>query len=157
MYKDKLNKLADFLDGLDESKFYFGSVVDKWVGDGRENLCGSVCCAIGWAPTLFPDEVQWMKGAHDNLAYNGNAQLSYGEIGAKLFDIPFWDAEALFSPNSTHMDDDEAYRWDEWGIHILYEEATPKELAANIRNYITMIESKDEHKQQEKNLSEVPE
>ncbi len=147
MNKDKLNKLADFLDNLEDSKFYFGSVVEDWVGFEKDYVCGSVCCAIGWTPKLFPDEVKWAPGAVDNLSYEGNSDLDYSDVAARLFNIAVSDADTLFSPNRTPHDPE---GWIEWGIRVLDEAATPKEVAENIRYFIEM----KEHLNKETNKNE---
>lgn len=51
-YKNRLLKLADFLETVPPKRFRFSS----WVGDdwqGREDLsCGTTACAVGWASTI---------------------------------------------------------------------------------------------------------
>lgn len=56
MRKDRLLKLAAFLSRLPDSKFDFREYVKKW---DAENHCGTVACAIGWCPKVFPKHWKW--------------------------------------------------------------------------------------------------
>lgn len=100
--KTKLLKLIDFLKNLPEEKFYFGSVVDSF---DKENNCGTVCCAIGWLPAIFPDEIEWyqeVRFAGENfLAHKEtNHFVNYAKAATLVFNIPEEIAEGLFSPSS---------------------------------------------------------
>jgi hypothetical protein len=53
MHTERLLKLADFLDTLDENRFNLRG----WVSEDFEpNKCGTVACACGWAGVIFADE-----------------------------------------------------------------------------------------------------
>lgn len=56
MRKDRLLKLAEFLDALPRSKFDIESLVREERGG-----CGTVCCAIGWMPKVDPKNWEWKK------------------------------------------------------------------------------------------------
>lgn len=49
----RLNKLAAFLDKLPKTHFNFSTVCELYKPN-RTNLCGTVGCAMGWAPHVFP-------------------------------------------------------------------------------------------------------
>lgn len=47
----RLLELAAFLDTLPREKFDFR----KWVSKTDSKGCGTVCCAVGWTPHVFPE------------------------------------------------------------------------------------------------------
>lgn len=52
VYKNRLLKLADFLDKLPRSRFNYASWVGKdWKGK-KDLSCGTTACALGWATTM---------------------------------------------------------------------------------------------------------
>ena len=95
----RLNKLASFLDDLPRKKFYFGEVVRD--GDVSA-VCGTVCCAMGWAPKVFPRLVEWFRspyGGRLSIRMLGqDKEGSYVVIASILFDITCEEAARLFSP-----------------------------------------------------------
>lgn len=54
-YRDRMNKLADFLSTLPRRKFR----MEDWVSEADDHKCGTVCCAVGWAPAVFPRHWKW--------------------------------------------------------------------------------------------------
>lgn len=52
MNKERLLRLADFLDGLKPDQFDIRDWVSVVGKDGTVGGCGTVACAIGWATTL---------------------------------------------------------------------------------------------------------
>ncbi len=67
MNAKRLLKLADFLDKLPRAKFDFGVIAMQ---DGKPMLealkagkerCGTVACAIGWMPAVFPRSLRWTE------------------------------------------------------------------------------------------------
>lgn len=129
MDKTKLLKLASFLDGLQASEFYFGSVVQEYSHRDGEEPCGAVCCAVGWCPVVFPEEVQWTgtTSSSRTLKLTGKPHpLSYEYIAAELFDIGVAHADALFSPNVQGL----------LGLEPLFSTASPRDVADTIRAYV---------------------
>lgn len=127
MDKVKLLKLASFLRELPPKEFNFGDVVTEW-DDKRE--CGSICCAIGWTPKVFPDEVQWWQGSSVELIDRaGDADaVGYVEVAALLFDISQNDAINLFSPRGRPRR----------GLPPCNADATPCEVADLIELYVKL-------------------
>lgn len=123
---DKLQKLADFLDQLRHDEFNFGEVVAKFDIDG----CGTVCCAIGWTPILFPDEVEWDECANSVSMIGVRGGDGYVMAAEKLFNMPRQDARGLFSPNEQHL----IHGWGDFPN--CHDKSTPEEVAAAIRHYI---------------------
>lgn len=127
---DLLNKLADFLDTLPRSHFDFSIVRKETRRPTKANTCGTVGCAIGWCPTVFPrlctapvsytDE--WIaKGYKIDMWAGGHA-----EMGRRLFGISNDDAYLLFTPLEPSPADQD----------MLGSSATPKQVAKRIRTYI---------------------
>lgn len=55
-HRKRLNKLADFLDKLPSTQFNISTWVSR---QDDEHKCGTVCCAIGWCPKVFPKQWKW--------------------------------------------------------------------------------------------------
>jgi hypothetical protein len=137
MNKERLLKLAEFLDGLDDSKFNFAHVVETY---NPLNCCGTVCCAMGWTPVVFPDIVKWCGGDdvynHNNICLiKGSGSPSYVDVATHLFDIPREDASGLFTPTLQY----EIICRYERDLPIVGHDATPDEVADLIRKYVELI------------------
>ena len=129
---DRLEKLAAFLDTLPKEKFDFDTVWES--GD-----CGSVGCAIGWTPVVFPDLVRRLH-PHSRYFYAGKygkTERDYDELAMWLFSMPAVDSHALFTPG--FASDAKAP-----GCRRLNSQASPKAVAKNIRRYIAANCSKIE-------------
>lgn len=130
IYKKRLLKLADFLDKLPVEKFDY-SIIAKEAGlPMKEALakgpvsCGSVACAIGWMPAVFPRSIKWEKASMvDKTLYvvdkagrlNFNAAAEW--FGIELFST----ARKLFDPACNRL-----------GLN-----ATPQAVAAHIRRFVS--------------------
>lgn len=129
MNKDKLLQLAVFLDKLPAEKFHFDQVVTEFDENSPDGMCGSVCCAMGRCPVLFPEEVQWSgsKCPGDALIdmTTGDSK-DYLDIAMTMFGIEEYQAEALFSPGEQLLAD----------LPRLWKDVTSKEVASNIRLFI---------------------
>lgn len=129
MNAKRLLKLADFLNVLPKEKFNYGVVV---MGDDlpRKTFdCGSVACAMGWTPVVFPRLAKYVK--HENgdveiaLCTSRYAQ-SYPEVAEELFDIPSHIAVGLFAAGNQHVVHEESLDFD----------ASPKQVASLIRRFV---------------------
>lgn len=152
---EKLEKLAAFLEKLPSAKFNFADVVTK-SSTKNGHMCGSICCAIGWTPKLFPKEVGWTKLSEDDiqlfLTNKTRSHLeskwdNYLEVASSLFDVDYDDAYYLFSATEPYLDDIP------WIDHLptgidLSDEAKPKDVAGNIRAYIKYKYKLEEKKKQ---------
>ena len=59
-YGDRLLRLAKFLEKLPRRKFDFAELVaDTEKRHGKD--CGTVCCAVGWTPAVFPKLISWSR------------------------------------------------------------------------------------------------
>jgi hypothetical protein len=126
VYRKRLLKLAAFLDTLPREKFDFAVVTRigkkpmlEALKAGHER-CGTVGCAIGWMPAVFPRLVRWdennyvcLKGDVDD--YNADRYAA-----ERFFDLSDDEASCLFVPESS-------------GLGAL---ATPKQVARHIRQFV---------------------
>lgn len=130
IHKERLNMLIIFLDELDEERFTLTNSV-LLIDDG----CGSICCAIGWTPKIFPDLVRWTgeRSLTHGLALDGNESAAYSEVAQELFGIDNWMAIDLFAPDGQVR------------VHSALPEcgayATPKEVANMLRKFLELVEA----------------
>ena len=108
----RLHKLANFLDKLPNSHFRFDAICYIFP-KSQTNKCGTVGCAMGWTPTVFPKLIGVQKSYHDhdheltsffmrtgNVNRDKKQDLEYDEAAVKLFGIPGEHARAVFAPGS---------------------------------------------------------
>lgn len=136
--KRRLRKLIAFLRTLKPKQFNFGDVVSDYKKNGH--VCGTVCCAIGWTPAVFPQLVRWFESREHGWAM---ARLSfkaghtrwvrYDVIANRLFGISEESAASLFHPGR-------AGRVHE-SLPAINSFATPKQVAAMLEQYIALTET----------------
>jgi hypothetical protein len=101
IHKRRMRKLIAFLRELPRDKFDYSNTVTQF-----KNNCGTVCCAIGWTPHLFPRIAVWRKfklwdGSPKmglGIRNKNNGTDSYPELSEFLFGIPDPVTEYLFNP-----------------------------------------------------------
>ena len=94
-------------------------------------MCGTVCCAIGWTPKIFPKIVKWYRntpGDPLNVKIKNTSKHGYQSVAAHLFGLEYNLAVNLFSPDD-HPDE-------EYGLHNLNENATPKQVASALKKFL---------------------
>lgn len=124
MNTERLLKLASFLRKLPPERFDFGKVVQH-----ETPRCGTIGCAIGWTPAVFPDLVEWSKVHADGLKLNQDPSLHYyEEIAGDLFGMDYCDAMDLFTPMNQRQ----------LGLKNLDWDATPYQVADLIEQYVEM-------------------
>lgn len=130
MNKDRLLKLADFLETLPDEKFDFRKYVKK-----DDGLCGTVCCAIGWCPAVFPNEWYWERcpDADWVVVVLRKGFRDIGLAGMEFFDVSIGDYERMFIPLST--------RHRSRPGSGLPSTATAKRVAAGIREFVAEKEA----------------
>lgn len=145
MNRERLLKLADFLETLPPSRFNFSS----WFGngaDGRPDIsCNSTACALGWA-TAIPEFRA--LGLHGRLVDQGFAAICMGDpedavandfwgvtcdATGKLFDLSEAETELLFVP---HDGDDDDVDGKDSETGQLARTATPRRVAQHIREFV---------------------
>jgi len=137
----RLRKLAKHLRGnhLAHRIFYFDRLADgKLDKDG--NYCGSVGCAIGELPAVWPKEWNWEPTIHNNDMFSiihnthggfGIAQL-WGAV-SEFFSITESQAHHLFNPRKQMPQ--------LYGGNKLDEYATVEQVADNIIAFIKKVAS----------------
>lgn len=154
---ERLEKLCQFLDTLPGPKFDFTYYVSK--RDARTG-CGTVCCAIGWCPAVFPDEWRWaQRGAvvERGVPYHTNSQNPLDQA-CSFFGLSQEDSYRAFLP---WKDTSEEEAWQDAngkdstpgsGLAAAYAAyaaqaardgyclatASPREVAANIRRIMKL-------------------
>jgi hypothetical protein len=123
MNKERLHKLAAFLDTLDNKDFDYSTYVSE-LDDG----CGTVCCAVGWLPKLFPEDWRWTgkRLTPQAVELRGRYYAYPSDAASEFFDIPQEDGEALFVDAAKYMQD----------ANYRPTKVTPAMLARFIRQYI---------------------
>jgi hypothetical protein len=92
MNKQNLIKMVDFLKALPPEKFYFGKVVAEF---DLEHRCGTVCCAVGWMPKVFPDLVRW-NNSGTSIVMIKDIYLETLQVASRIFEIQYGDLFDLF-------------------------------------------------------------
>lgn len=129
----RLLKLADFLQTLPRQKFDFAVVARERGKPMLEALkagkteCGTVACALGWAPAVFPRHLKWERpywSGETALEINfRNASSSYAQtfpVAERFFGLTEDEAQRLFEPSVSPL----GYR------------ATSKRVAKAIRQFV---------------------
>lgn len=134
VHAKRLLKLAAFLQELPKSKFDFGTFVHRGAKPmlealkARRSRCGSVACAVGWMPAVFPRHVRWVGSDVDG----GNLQVTlrdedyYGynfDVAEVFFGLSYDETRDLFNPDNGSDDS-------------LPFSATPKQVAGAIRRFV---------------------
>lgn len=140
--KDRLLKLAEFLDTLKPEKFNFNDIVSE-----SKDSCGTVCCAVGWCPTVFPRSWAWfnygMLSDRMSVTLKTNLKnadsdtdhlvLDWAKCAAEFFGMTLMEAHMLFIPERRRP-------WAS-GSKLSYK-TKPKTVARSIRSFIDWQENK---------------
>lgn len=126
--RQRFEKLIQFLDQLSPEKFNFGMVVEDW--DAKD--CGTICCAIGWTPAIFPELVQWCSSSIE-LYWSGGLWMEYADIASLLFGLPPNVAGLLFCPKGQKT----VHR----KLQTCGPDASPQEVAAMLREFLELWDS----------------
>jgi hypothetical protein len=97
-YKNRLLKLADFLDKLPPRNFK----IHNWVTGEKPPVsptCKTAACAIGWAPVCFPRSGLTYEGCNTISVYFPDGSEGF-EGAATFFGISYCDAKDLFSEDN---------------------------------------------------------
>lgn len=104
-------RLIDFLNRLPQEKFDFNEIVEE-VEDG----CGTVCCAVGWFPRVFPGSShydakamrhEWLQAdmpttieAVVQVSPCHRVEALYSHLSAEVLGISYQVGHGLFAPDS---------------------------------------------------------
>lgn len=135
----RLLKLAKFLEKLNPKNFNFEHIVAEISPTGPKYSkvnCGTVCCAVGWCPTVFPNTFEWIAEKADStwgytyrytVGDKSLSSTSWEDIVEKFFGVYNSEIDALFLPsNRTAM----------WNNKPLRSKATGKQVAAAIKRFV---------------------
>jgi hypothetical protein len=135
VYRERLLKLATFLETVPRKKFDFSRVVgdaeDSWAipteAPRKTFDCGSVACAIGWCPVVFPRLARYRLNQQALFRVTtADDGMYFTDVARELFAITSSEAYALFSAGSQELFD----------LPRLSDTATPKQVARNIRTFV---------------------
>lgn len=138
MRADRLLKLAEHLETgkLYHEKFDFGILSERDLDPNQAPYCGSVGCAMGELPHLFP-ELCFHDGYGLGLVGGPNEMGQTYRCVQTIFDISRHAVRWLFEPCAVW--EIEVYGT-EYGFNRLPDTATKDEVAANIRQFIKHTE-----------------
>ena len=127
--RKRLEKLIGFLKNLNRKKFYFNNVVDTWDEKGE---CGSICCAIGWTPVIFPRSIKWVPGSHDLFVKKINKQDRFDRVSYHLFGIhPDLSFDLFRARNQYQVNKN---------LNNLPNKATPKAVAKMLEKFLKLVD-----------------
>lgn len=125
IHKTRLRKLIAFLRNLPRNKFSFGVVRE-------ETKCGTVGCAIGWTPEVFPELVSPPRNSESCLLFRGEARCFKG-VASELFGMDFYMAEDLFSTGAQLLVHS--------GLPLCHCQATPKQVASMLEKFLALVDA----------------
>lgn len=135
MNKRRLLKLARHLESgnLGHKKFDFDNYNRAKTGGYVPYKCGYAGCAIGEMPILFPDEWRFDNDGFPVLKGKDVFEMPI-DSGVEFFEISDGEYSHLFVPNNQLP-----FRY---GGDFLSDNATPKQVASNIRAFVKKMEGK---------------
>lgn len=130
LHARRLLKWADAVATHSPDSFDFTVLVKQLDGDGH-HTCGTICCAAGLLPVVFPkmftyemdDCKGWTVEGTDRMDWNIQAEIYFG-LHYEEIDVltqPDFNLPSNFRPK---------------GVSNLPSNATPKQVAANIRRMV---------------------
>lgn len=141
LHTNRLLKLSAFLYTMPQEKFDFGVVMQVGAKTPLEALkagnhrCGTVACAMGWAPAVFPRVLKWLRKRNSSIEIafrtaklkdNNNRERYSFRVAAQFFGLSSDEALYLFNPGGSC-----------WGrSNDLDSDSTAKEVAAHIRRFV---------------------
>ncbi len=152
----RLLKLASFLDTLPRQKFDFSTVFRTGKKSPMAALaagahrCGTVGCAIGWAPAALPSLFKWRfynddgKRVVDCIVLRG-AEHEYNFYAAAIaFGITESEARWLFVPNAIVGQFGPLNPAGSRMMHNVGPRSSPKRVARHIRKFVSEYPTKGE-------------
>lgn len=143
LYKRRLLKLAKHLEKgkLAHEKFYFGAWnTDKELNQLTVNGCGFAGCAIGECPAVFKQSWKWSRGI-PRLRKRVKPLCPLGGVDAPFDSSVHWfglnsnEFSHLFLPSDEY---DTEQQPQIFGGSVLKSNATPKQVARNIRAFVAI-------------------
>jgi hypothetical protein len=123
----RLLELADHLESANLGHDQFDLGIFSTFVSGKRNQCGTAGCAIGECPFAFPNDWKFSSNGYPILSVNGDQSNIFGDA-EKFFELPGIASSHLFSPGDQEIKI--------YGGKYLKRNATPKEVAGNIREFV---------------------
>jgi len=136
-----MEKMIEGLRKLPPERFDFSKIVK------HGTPCGTIGCAMGWAPAFFPKEIEWSGNNCANISEPAGLIMDgdlvqYHEAAARLFGLSEAMAMQLFSPVENDDGEDEDYL--EHSLHpylpVCLENATPGEVAKLLKEFLELVD-----------------
>lgn len=124
----RLEKSLKFWDTLREKQFYLGTFVSQTSKDEKENICGTVCCLVGWLPAIEPNKFTWSNAL---ISIQGNSDDEYIDKAVmNHFKIDYELYRHLFVPKrqTTNIND-----------YKLYDSTSLEDVLDNVRDVMEQI------------------
>lgn len=124
----RLRKLAAFIGNLKPRQLDLSVPIREADKDG----CGTVCCAIGWTPAVFPSLIRW---SDPRL----NRMFGWHKVATELFGIELADHRLRFvskSDGDTVPDLGVLFTGNGYGGN---DRPAPKRVAAMLNHYATLL------------------
>lgn len=144
----RLLKLAAFLRTMPKAKFDFGTIMDVRGKPPLEALkagehpCGTVGCAVGWMPAVWPKQVKWAGNFTPWVKLVGHSYNFAGrsfDTAEKFFGLSYADVRYLFNPGNQDNPWNDDHGITDWSRprnnHLPYN-SSPKRIAAHIRKFV---------------------
>ena len=148
IYRERLLRLADFLDTVPDERFDFGVWAGQDWGGKADLSCGTVACALGWATALPEFQALGMRLAR---AGDGNIAVTTSrakpiatwiasvEAADAVFGLDDDEVEHQFTPTD---DEEEDLDDDDYGSDgRLSSDAGPRDVAEHIRRFLEKVSS----------------
>jgi hypothetical protein len=84
---ERLEKTIQMMKNLDEGSFDYSAWVSKY---DHENMCGTICCVLGWYPKYFPETgITWDNKDGCLAGKFSTSAKEYHGISRELYDCLF--------------------------------------------------------------------
>ena len=129
--RKRMQKLIDFLWELKPGRFFFGNYIQHYIeGYG----CGTVACALGWCPAVFPRHWGARRGVPAMEYFPVlKGKLSTFGSAIEFFGLDAEEADALFYSERDGVG--------AFGGDYLWDSATPKQVARNLKKFLVYKEN----------------
>lgn len=92
--RKRLLKLANFIKNIPRKKFDLGVIAEE------RDSCGTVCCAIGYCPVVFPRNFKYVRDEYGQINVELKTYGGYDFTAARsFFKLTHNEADFLFMPS----------------------------------------------------------
>ncbi len=131
LHAERLMKLARFLYKLPREKFNYAVVIEGKDIPNDTFSCGTVGCAIGWTPMVFPERFEWRTlkhrvGLFDKADHREMTNGNFVSTAMDFFDLSSSQVQGLFTPGMQ----------DCIGMDDMEDNASPKDVAMMIAAFV---------------------